>query len=78
MVALSDIVSRSIDRACNAADRRHEEHVILGGRLQQTVVVLLEDTTLPPHHSEVDASLYILHGAIKVIAERSPSCCRAG
>lgn len=69
MVALSDIVSRSIDRARDSTERRYEEHVILSGRLQQTVVVLLEGTTLPPHHSEVTASFYVLHGALKVVAE---------
>ncbi len=66
MVALTPIITRSIDAARGAGDGFHAEHVVRRGPLQQTVLALLEGTVLTEHESDVPASVYILHGAIRV------------
>lgn len=69
MVALSDAITLSIDRAREAVDGHHTEHLVRTGPLQQSVIALREGVRLAEHESEVPATLYILRGAIRVVAD---------
>jgi len=68
MVALTPIITRSIDAARESGTGFHSEGVVRRGTLQQTVLSLTEGTRLTEHESEVPASIYVLHGAIRVEA----------
>jgi hypothetical protein len=65
MVALTTVITRSIDEARSSAAGYHAAHVVRSGALQQTVVALTEGTRLAEHESEVPASVNIQHGAIR-------------
>jgi hypothetical protein len=68
MVALTPIITRSIDAARGSGTGFHSEGVVRRGTLQQTILSLTEGTRLTEHESEVPASIYVLHGAIRVEA----------
>ena len=68
MVALTPIITRSIDAARGSGTGFHSEGVVRRATLQQTILSLTEGTQLTEHESEVPASIYVLHGAIRVEA----------
>ena len=68
MVALTPIITRSIDAARGSGTSFHSEGVVRRATLQQTILSLTEGTQLTEHESEVPASIYVLHGAIRVEA----------
>ncbi|MGP5054815.1 hypothetical protein ACTXJ3_06920 [Brachybacterium paraconglomeratum] len=68
MVALTPVITRSIDLARSSGAGFHAEPVVRRGALQQTILALTEGTRLTEHEGEVPASLYLMHGAIRVEA----------
>lgn len=69
MTALTTAGTYAIDRARASGTGHHAHHVIRSGPLQQTVIALLEGHRLAEHEAEVPASVYILHGAVQIIAD---------
>ena len=68
MVALTPVITRSIDQARSSGAGFHAEPVVRRGALRQTILALIEGTRLTEHEDEVPASLYLMHGAIRVEA----------
>ena len=68
MVALTPVITRSIDLARSSGAGFHAEPVVRRGALQQTVLALTEGTRLTEHEDVVPASVYLMHGALRVEA----------
>lgn len=68
MVALTPVITRSIDLARSTGAGFHAEPLVRRGALQQTILALTEGMRLTEHEAEVPVSLYLLHGAIRVEA----------
>lgn len=69
MVALMNVMTLAIDRAREAEDGHHTQHVVHTGPLRQTIIALREGVQLAEHEADLPATLYILRGAIRVNAE---------
>src|SRR5699024_10315576 len=69
MVALRNVMTLGIDRAREAEDGHHTQHVVHTGPRRQTSLALREGVQRAEHEADLPETLYILRGAIRVHAE---------
>lgn len=69
MAALTDAMTKAIDRAREAENGRHAELLIHDGPLRQTVIALTKGVCLAEHNSPPAASIQMIQGAVRVTGE---------
>lgn len=77
MVALTDAMTKAIDKARETPNGRHAELLIHDGPLRQTVIALKQGAELPEHNSPPAASIQLIQGSLRVTGQE-PVVLQAG